>query len=69
MAQLQLRLSDEFYKLEPKVKARYQEKIAIIENQDPYTIKKSEFSKDVSFLVKNKYITNKKYQHTLWQPL
>ena len=35
MAQLQLRLSDEFYKLEPKVKARFQEKIAIIENQDP----------------------------------
>ena len=50
MAQLQLLLSDEFYKLEPKVKARYQEKIAIIENQDPYTIKKSELSKDVSFL-------------------
>ena len=46
MVQLQLQLSNEFYKLEPKVKACYQEKIVIIENHDPYTIiKKSEFQK------------------------
>ena len=53
--QLQLRLSDEFYKLKPKMKASYQEKIAIIENQDKDNRKsnkilRSELWNDVSLL-------------------
>jgi len=42
MAQLQL--SNVYYKLEPRNKARYHEKITMIRNEDPYALKKTEFS-------------------------
>ena len=45
-----LEFSNVYYKLEPKSKARYHEKIAMIRNEDPYALNKSEFSKDVSLL-------------------
>ena len=41
-------LSDVYYKLEAKSKARYHEKIAMIRNDNPYALNKFEFSKDVS---------------------
>ena len=48
MAQPQV--SDVYYKLDAKNKARYHEKIAVIGNEDPYALNKSDFSKDVSLL-------------------
>ena len=46
----QIELSDFYYKLEPKIKARYLEKIAHIRKDDPYTLIKSDFGGDVSLL-------------------
>ena len=46
----QLELSDFYYKLEPKIKARYLEKIAHIRKDDPYALKNSDFCGDVSLL-------------------
>ena len=48
MAQLQF--SDVYFKLEPKNKARYHEKIALIRCEDPYALKKSDFCRDASRL-------------------
>ena len=43
-------LSDYFYKLDAKLKVRYQEKISLIKREDPYALKKAEFCQDVSDL-------------------
>ena len=43
-------LSDFYFKLEPKSKARYIEKISHINKEDPYALKKSDFCKDLSLL-------------------
>ena len=42
--------SDYFYRLDGKMKARYCDKIACIRNEDPYTMKKNEFTKDMAQL-------------------
>lgn len=42
--------SDEFVKLSSDSKKRYLSKIAIIDGVDPYTLKGSDFSEDVSVL-------------------
>ena len=41
-------LSDFYRKLEPKMKARYLEKIPHIRKDDPYPLKRSDLCKDVS---------------------
>ena len=43
-------LSEVYHKLEPKAKERYLEKIAYIRSEDPYTLRKADFSKDISVL-------------------
>ena len=43
-------LSEYFYKLDHRQKIRYQEKIALIRNEDPYALQKAEFCGDVSDL-------------------
>ena len=43
-------LSDVYSNLEPNAKARYLEKIALIRSEDPYLLRKAEFSKDMSIL-------------------
>ena len=43
-------LSEISCKLEPKAKARYLEKIACIRNEDPFVLRKADFTKDVSLL-------------------
>ena len=51
----QSQLSDVFYKLDAKHKARYHEKISMIRNEDPYSLKKSDLSKDTSLLPSLRY--------------
>ena len=43
-------LSDVFYKLSPKMKERYLDKIARIKNDDPYMLEKADFCRDISRL-------------------
>ena len=43
-------LSDFYFKLEPKVKTRYLEKITHIRKDDPYALKRSDFCQDESLL-------------------
>ena len=43
-------LSDVFYKLSPKMKERYLDKIACIKNDDPYMLEKADFCRDISRL-------------------
>ncbi len=43
-------LSDYYYKLDSKLKARYLEKISYIRQEDPYVLKRTEFTRDVSHL-------------------
>ena len=47
---VQVHFSDVYYQLDSKNKARYHEKIAMTRNEDPYALKKTDFSKDVSLL-------------------
>ena len=42
--------SDIFFTLDVKCKARYQEKVSYIDNEDPYLLKKEDFSDNVSLL-------------------
>ena len=49
LAQL-VHLSDYYYKLEAKMKARYLDKLALIRHEDPYALKTSDLCKDVSRL-------------------
>ena len=44
------RLSDVFYKLESESKKRYIEKISLINNEDPFALKKTDLSQDESLL-------------------
>ena len=50
LAMGQLVLSDVYYAPVPKMKERYLDKIARIKNEDPYTLKKADFSQYVSCL-------------------
>ena len=43
-------LSEIYFKLEAKAKAHYLEKITCIRNEDPFVLRKTDFSKDVSLL-------------------
>ena len=49
MAQL-VHLSDNYYRLEAKMKAHYLRKLACIRNEDPYVLKTSDLCNDVSRL-------------------
>lgn len=49
--------SDYFYKLDAKLKARYQEKTSYIKREDPYALKKSEFCRDVAHLPPLRLVT------------
>ena len=51
-------LSEVYYKLEPKSKERYLEKIAYIRSEDPYTLRKADFSKDISVLPSSSQVAN-----------
>ena len=43
-------LSNVFYKLSPKMKERYLDKIAHIKNDDPYMLEKADFCRKISRL-------------------
>ena len=43
-------LSDYYYKLDSKSRARYDDKISYIGNRDPYNLQKGEFSEEFSRL-------------------
>ena len=43
-------LSEIYYKLEPKAKEHYVEKITFIRSEDPYILRKADFYKDISVL-------------------
>ena len=43
-------LSDYYYRLEAKMKARYLRKLAYIKSEDPYVLNTSDLCKDVSIL-------------------
>ena len=43
-------LSDYYYRLEAKMKARYLRKLAYIKSEDPYVLNTSDLCKDVSRL-------------------
>ena len=45
-----VQLSNVYYKLEPQNKARHHEKIAMIRNEDPYALKKTEDVRSVRCL-------------------
>ena len=42
--------SSYYYKLDAKLKARYVEKISLIKQEDPYTLKKTDFCPDLALL-------------------
>ena len=48
-------LSDYYYKLDSKSRARYDDKISYIGNRDPYNLQKKEFTEDVSSLPSLRY--------------
>ena len=54
MAQRQL--SNLYYKLDAKLKARYAEKVSFIKGEDPYALNKAKFSRDVSHLPSLGYV-------------
>ena len=54
----QPQLSDVFYKLESKSKQRYLDKIALINNEDPFKIKKADFSLENSLLPSLRFMFN-----------
>ena len=42
--------SSYYYKLDAKLKARYQEKVSLIKKEDPYALKKADFCVDTAHL-------------------
>ena len=53
-----MQLSDFYFKLEPKIKKRYLEKISCIGNIDPYFLKANDFSQDVKILPALRYVAS-----------